>query len=229
MKATIIGITPRIAKIDDVTKLQVNYTYLVPFNKRNVLPIILPIDSKLLASALELCDGFLVIGGDDINPTLYGETNTGLSKCVNDSLDSIDQEVIKYAYSHRKPLLGICRGIQSLAVFLGGTLHQDLETCNVRHECENHEHIVDRMLTTPFTSLLPEHFMVNSYHHQAVNIVPNGFQVIFKYQDTIEAIEHETLPIIGVQWHPERYQTPESEIIFDYFIKIVNNNKNLTN
>ena len=72
------------------------------------------------------------------------------------------------------------------------------------------------------SKLLPEKFLVNTFHHQAVKTVPEGFIATYKNADVIEAIEHKTLPIVAVQWHPERYYTKESEIIFDYFLEKVN-------
>ena len=83
---------------------------------------------------------------------------------------------------------------------------------------ENKKHYVTKVSNTKLTSLLPESFLVNSYHHQSVKDLPDGFITTFVNQDVIEAIEHQTLPLIGIQWHPERFYTNESKIIFDYLI-----------
>ena len=69
---------------------------------------------------------------------------------------------------------------------------------------ENKKHYVTKVSNTKLTSLLPESFLVNSYHHQSVKDLPDGFITTFVNQDVIEAIEHQTLPLIGIQWHPER-------------------------
>ncbi|MEI3526698.1 MAG: gamma-glutamyl-gamma-aminobutyrate hydrolase family protein [Bacilli bacterium] len=67
---------------------------------------------------------------------------------------------------------------------------------------------------------------MNSYHHQSVKDLPDGFITTFVNQDVIEAIEHQTLPLIGIQWHPERFYTNESKIIFDYFFDLIKEYKN---
>ena len=219
MKKHIIGITPRFC--NEPPKVQANYSYFVPFNKRDIIPIVLPVGSKHLKEVLDLCDGFLIIGGDDIDPKYYNQENKGFSRDVQPLIDEVDLEVIEYIKKNPKPTLGICRGIQSLAAFWGGSLYQDLDNEHVLHTSSNNEHDVVAVANTPLTKLLPSEFKVNTYHHQAVKRVPTDFIVSFMHDDAIEAIEHKNLPILGVQWHPERYDTKESEIIFDYFVSLI--------
>lgn len=220
MKTPLVGITPRLQKKDNIL-IQVNYNYIIPMVERNLNHIILPLESPLLEDILNLCDAFLVIGGDDINPNLYGEINAGLSKGIDDRLDSIDAKVIKHAIKSKKPLLGICRGLQSIAVFCGGSLYQDIDTAHLKHDNFDKKHLVNTIKITKLTKQLPKTFLVNTYHHQAINKIPLNFDVIFQHQDIIEGIEHQTLPIFGIQWHPERIKSPESIIIFDYFNSLI--------
>lgn len=169
-----------------------------------------------------MCDGFIIIGGDDINPKFYNENNdNNLSKGIEEITDSIDQKILNYAISHHIPTLGICRGIQAMAAFMNGSLYQDIYFANLNHPQENKKHYVTKVSNTKLTSLLPESFLVNSYHHQSVKDLPDGFITTFVNQDVIEAIEHQTLPLIGIQWHPERFYTNESKIIFDYFFNLI--------
>ena len=147
----------------------------------------------------------LIIGGDDINPNEYGENNDlGLSKEIHPVADKVDKAIINHAIKYTKPMFGICRGIQAICAFMGGKLVQDLKYENVNHPLtEEHKHYVDKVNNIGVAKLLPDHFLINSWHHQAVKVVPEGFEVIFKNDETIEAMEHTTLPILGVQWHPE--------------------------
>ena len=127
-----------------------------------------------------------------------------------------------------KPILGICRGHQVLNVYFGGTLTQHIEghrasegTCF--HASETEENSIMRRL---FGKTLT----VNSIHHQAVNAVGDGFLVTQRSADgTVEAIEHKSMPIIGVQWHPERMclankqgNSVDSMPLFEYFAALIN-------
>lgn len=221
MMKPIVGIVPRVDYVNTNYRLQVNYTYLDPFNKRDITPIILPLNSDNVEELLPLCSGFLVPGGDDINPEYYGEPNEGDSKDVDANLDKLDKIVLEYAMKNHVPTLGICRGIQSIAAFLGGSLHQDIKKANLNNEEVDHKHMVTNTFNHPFNNLFPSKFEINSYHHQAVKKVPEDFVVTFMHNDIIEGIHHHALPIFGVQWHPERFDTLESKIIFDYFVGLV--------
>ena len=221
MKAALIGIVTRTEMNNGTYKLQVNANYFEAFTSRGVSAIIISNCDPNLQQTLSLCDGFLLPGGDDIDPSYYGEENKGLSKEIDYSLDELDRKVIQYAYKNDVPLLGICRGIQSLAAFLGGSLYQDIKEANLSHDVVEKSHLVNNLHTHPFCDLFKDVFGINSFHHQSVNKVPEGFKVIFKAQDVIEGIIHEEKPILGVQWHPERLATIESKIIFDTFVNWV--------
>lgn len=221
MKKFIIGITPRFLEHNDKEYVQVNQYYIDELVKRDTAPLII-VDSPNVQELLELCDAFLVIGGDDFDPLFYNQTNTGLSKGIKRNLDLLDQKIILYAEQSKKPLLGICRGHQALAALTGGSLYQDIKEAKLLHQEENdHMHLVHKVNNSPLANLLPDNFMVNSYHHQAIKDLPADYIVTFKCHDIIEAIEHKKLPIIGVQWHPERMTSNETKIIFDYFIDCI--------
>lgn len=224
MKQLVIGISPRYTFCKETNRrfLQVNTNYIEQIVNRNAIPLIL-IPGPNLINSLKICDGILEIGGDDINPKYYGETNDlGLSKEIDDETDLVDKEIVEYAIANKLPILGICRGIQCLAAFLGGKLTQDISADKLEHPSTDKKHYVERISLGNLSKLLPEKFLVNTYHHQAVTEVPEGFIATYKNGDVIEAIEHLSLPIIAVQWHPEKYYTKESEIIFDYFLERAN-------
>ncbi len=218
----IIGIAPRSMTYSNNYKVQVNVSYLTPFNNRDINVIILPIESPNILELLELCDGFLLPGGDDIDPVYYNQNNDlGLSKDMDPALDKVDKIILDYAVANQKPVLGICRGIQSISAFLGGSLYQDIEHAGLQHEVNDAKHMVTTTPNTRISNLFKESFLINSYHHQVVDKLPKGFVVTHIYQDVIEGIIHETLPIFGVQWHPERFDSLESETIFDWFVEEV--------
>ena len=221
MQKPIIGIVPRTEYVNTNYRVQVNYSYLEPFNSRDITPIILPLNSENIEELLPLCSGFLVPGGDDINPEYYGEQNEGDSKDVDANLDKLDKIVLEYAMKHHVPTLGICRGIQSIAAFLGGSLHQDIKKAGLNNEEVDHKHMVKNTFNHPFNNMFPSNFEINSYHHQAVKKVPDDFVVTFMHNDIIEGMHHHALPIFGVQWHPERFDSVESKVIFDYFAKLI--------
>ena len=221
MAKPIIGIVPRTEYVNTNYRVQVNYSYLEPFNKRDITPIILPLNSNNVSELLPLCDGFLVPGGDDINPEYYGEANEGDSRDVDENLDKLDKIVLEYALKNKVPTLGICRGVQAIAAFLGGSLHQDITKAGLKNDEVEHKHMVKNTFIHPFNNLFPSNFEINSYHHQAVKKVPDDFVITFMHNDIIEGIIHHALPIIGVQWHPERFDSNESKTIFDYFAGLI--------
>ena len=224
MNQKIIGITPRYYFNDDKKKfLRVSQMYLDYLDNNDVLYFILT-PSTNIEQMLSLCDGFLVIGGDDFDPIHYGQTNElNLSKEIDPVIDTIDKQVIDHAVANKKPLLGICRGLQAIVVTQGGTLHQDIAHDNLNHPHEGIYHKVTKVKNMGVAKLLPDEFTVNTYHHQCADILPEGFHTLLMNGDVIEFIEHETLPIIGAQWHPERLDSEESKIILNYFLDKVKN------
>ena len=220
MKDLIIGVTARIHDEENNTYVRVHKQYLDNLTSRGMTPIILC--PHLYESLLPICDGFLVIGGDDINPAMYNESNEeGLSKHIRDYLDELDKAVVDYAITNKKPLLGICRGIQAISATQGKKLYQDFPSSGLEHPYEGKFHNVVKVNSAPLADKLPDEFQVNTFHHQCVKELPDGFVVTFKNGDVIEGIEHTTLPIYGFQWHPERLNDAQTEIIFSYFKECV--------
>lgn len=154
----------------------------------------------------ELCEGLLLSGGDDVDPELYGETI--LNDTVGPDPERTQFEVpLARAFLERgKPILTICRGFQLLNVLLGGTLYQDLleqkgwihSNGKIRHDLYAEEGSILHALFGPV-------FKVNSTHHQAIKALAPGLRVTARsVEGIIEGYEHESLPIFGVQFHPER-------------------------
>lgn len=150
------------------------------------------------------CDGLVLCGGSDIDPGIYGEELNG-SFGIDWQRDEREMELLRlYA---GKPILGICRGHQIVNAWFGGKLDQDIAVRSA-HTGENYKelfHGVEAAEGSRMEQLFGHRFRVNSSHHQAISAVAPGFRATLWSPDgVIEAIEHETLPILGVQWHPER-------------------------
>ncbi|MDE6408400.1 MAG: gamma-glutamyl-gamma-aminobutyrate hydrolase family protein [Anaeroplasmataceae bacterium] len=147
-------------------------------------------DFLTLETNLNAFDAFLLPGGYDIDPLHYNQENYA-SHHIDYEMDMLDKKIICYAYQTKKPLLGICRGIQSINVFLGGTLKQDI----AHHMNENH-----------FIYMNNHYVLVNSFHHQSIDKLAPDLEAIGTSLDgEIEVIKHKSLPIYGVQFHPELF------------------------
>ena len=152
------------------------------------------------------CAGLLLPGGGDIDPALYGQENAG-SVGIDGERDAREKTLFEYFLAQRRPILGVCRGTQLINVLLGGTLHQDIP--GHRDEKDDNflhgSHTEDPLLL----SLYGERFPINSTHHQAIDRLGEGLRAVQWADDgTVEAVRHETLPLFGVQWHPERLREP---------------------
>ena len=163
------------------------------------------------------CDGFVVVGGDDVNPKYYNEENIA-SSTVEEEIDKLDLRVIDYAVKHNKPLLGICRGLQITNVYFGGSLKQDI----LNHKNDRHKILaVEEFFNFPNTE------NVNTFHHQSIKKLGNGLKAIYYSPDgEIEFITHEKLPIFATQFHPEKDGESEfSQLILQHFKHLLNIHK----
>jgi len=211
----IIGIATRTIVFEGKTRDYVCRSYLDILKAFGLIPLPLSLHST---SLFNLCSAFLIPGGGDIDPVRFQEKDEGFSKNVNPETDALDEAIVQYARENGLPLLGICRGMQAINVFIGGSIHQDIGS--------NHRHIISgHHLTAVPNRLLPfpGSLSVNSFHHQAVKALAPGLIPVARHMDgTVEAVVHEELPIIGIQWHPELLpDSPETQIIFTCFKKLL--------
>ena len=174
-------------------------------------PVIIPpvADKEVLINTLDHIDGLILSGGGDINPLYCGEEPTPGLHGINSERDLPELLIVRIAYNRQLPMLGICRGIQTLAMALGGKVDQDIKA-SVKHsqDADRSEptHSVDIEKDSTLYNIYKETtLLVNSFHHQAVSEPGSKFRVVARSKDGIaEAMESaEYKSIVGVQWHPE--------------------------
>lgn len=182
-------------------------------------PVVLPVPEidqpeEHWSGLLDRLDGLLISGGPDVDPRHFGEVPLRGLGAVNPERDRFELALLQLALARDLPVLGICRGVQVLAVAAGGTLWQDLATqvpASIKHRQEApFWHTTHEVRALPGSGLAAcyggETFMVNTFHHQAVRDLPAGFvATAFAPDGVIEAIESvRHRRAFGVQWHPER-------------------------
>lgn len=161
--------------------------------------------------------GLVLSGGEDVEPSRYGEEPVPELGEVNVVRDTMEWRALEVALAMDIPVLGICRGMQVLNVFLGGTLYQDLPTQRgdmISHDQTSpwghHHHDVSCAPGTLLHGILGDcvPLKINSFHHQAVKDLAPGLRCTAQAEDgLIEGIESENHRwVLGVQWHPERHE-----------------------
>ena len=152
-------------------------------------------------------DGLLLPGGGDIDPCYYGQAR--LTECgePDRDLDALQFAVLDAFVRARKPVLGVCRGHQLVNVHFRGTLFQHLDTAgdHTRRDGADNVHATRVEPDSRLFRVYGAEPTVNSSHHQGVDRPGDGLRVVQRAADgVVEALEHESLPILCVQWHPER-------------------------
>lgn len=170
--------------------------------------------SEQLAS----CDRLLLPGGGDLDPALWNEPDLG-SRTPDPFLDKTQLSLLHAFVTAGKPVLGICRGLQVINVYFGGTIIQHLSTAS-NHEYKDADqyHSVHNVPGSALFQLYGSDMIVNSAHHQGCGRIGDGLLITQTAPDcVIEALEHEKKPVLGVQWHPER-TFAEGKRLFQYFL-----------
>lgn len=226
----IIGIT---TDFEEEGKNILKNTYVQAVIRAGGLPLIVPVGlEEDVDQLVEMLDGLLLSGGNDINPMLFNEEPHEHLGEVTPSRDSSELELARRMLKTGKPILGICRGLQVLNVAVGGTLYQDLHNQiegpilqHVQKAPETHSsHYVQVEKGSLLESIAEsERIQVNTNHHQSLKGVPPIFKVTGVASDgIIEAIEStDEQFVLGLQWHPEALAKAKDAVslrIFERFI-----------
>ena len=202
----LIGISANTADID----LTLRRVYCDQIVRAGGVPVVLPPvdDAEVLINMLEGIDGLVLTGGADYNPLWYGEQPEKELHTINSTRDLPELLLTRLAFNRQIPILGICRGVQTMAIALGGNLVQDLKT-PLKHgqDAPRSEatHSVTITEGSTLYGLYGQETFVNSFHHQAVKDCGSHLHVVATAPDgVIEAVEStEQKALMGVQWHPE--------------------------
>ncbi len=241
MKKPLIGISTLLFK--DVTgatpanpmtgRFFANRSFVRSVIEAGGVPVLLPgtFDKDCIDEYLNTCDGFIMVGGPDANPVLFGEEPSEKARTGNTTVDMHDVALIRAAIDMDKPILGVCRGMQMMNLAMGGTIYQDLSEYEERlkaglggessvtgptgepkvllHRQPGPEgdpyHIVKTVPGTKTAEIFGEKVAVNSLHHQAVKDPAPGAVISAAAMDGVaEAIEFPDKRFaVGLQWHPE--------------------------
>lgn len=231
MNRPVIAITPWLRPLPTALGAQTSLYTLDPAYARCVAaaggrPTIVPQDHDPVA-ALAGADGLVLSGGSDVHPSSYRSPSAGVEADASSDVDAWELSLIAEARRRSIPTLGICRGMQLLAVAHGGTLIQHLddglhpgmgvlspdETLALRHDIEVIE-------GSQLAAILgANRLRVNTIHHQGIDH-PGTLRVsAVGPSGVIEAIEAADWPALGLQWHPEKMREPEQQRLFDHLVE----------
>jgi len=197
------------------------------------MPVLIPHKGDT-TSVARFIDGLLISGGNDIDPSYFHELPHPSVRLTPRERTDFEITLLRSVMELRKPVLGICYGMQLINVALGGSLYQDIgsqirgaiDHRNGRHNVRIIQSTAAHVLRPVFSGLNPE-ITVNSSHHQAVKGLGEGLEVFAVSEEgVIEGLFKKDYPfLVGVQWHPERVSEFErkydklSSGIFELFIK----------
>ena len=183
------------------------------------VPLVIPpvADKHVILNTLDRIDGLILSGGGDYDPHWAGEEPSPLLGTINAERDLPELLITRLAYNRQLPILGICRGIQTLATAFGGHVAQDIsevsgwkQEVSIKHSQDAPREEATHSVTIEKDSLISVAYQateikVNSFHHQAVDNPGDKFRAVATSPDgIIEAMESsEYKSVIGVQWHPE--------------------------
>lgn len=211
----------------------VNHNYVTSLEKAGAVPVLLPVlrDPEDIRVQLRGLDGVLVPGGYDIDPSFYGEEPQPELGYIMPEVDAYTISLIRMAAELQLPVLGICKGIQAINVAFGGTLYQSQDK-EIRG-CIKHVQAAARKQPTHSITILPGSFLsealgteirVNSFHHQSIKKLAEGFRVTASAPDgVVECIERADAGqsfMCGVQFHPEmmaEFDNPDMLRLFAAF------------
>ena len=201
-------------------------------------PVLIPLlddDLAALRSVYEACQGILIPGGVDIDPAFFGEQPHAKLGRTDPARDRVELQLAKWAVEDKKPVLGLCRGLQIINVALGGTLFQDIESefpGAIRHDYFpifgfERDHVAHEVALEPGSRLRgvleSDRVSVNSMHHQGIKaLAPARVATAVAPDGLVEAAEGRNGAfLVGVQWHPEVFERRDPRVrrLFREFVE----------
>ena len=193
-------------------------------------------DLDMCKRKIDSCDGVIFAGGNDFDPDLYGGDRS-LVETYSREDDDKSLSILDYCIGLQKPIFGICRGMQLINIYYGGSLYDDIAkqfSDKICHRNKDNTLAYHDISISPDTRLMKiaksDRLEVNSYHHEGIKDLGDGLAVSARSDDgLIEAIENPYYPyMIGVQWHPEiNYEENDlSKRLLKDFIKSSDAGKN---
>ncbi len=217
-------------------------TYLRALHSAGAAPFTIPLemDEDTYRALFERLDGVFLAGGEDIDPSNYGQARHELLGLTDAERDRVEILFTRWAVDEGKPILGVCRGHQVLSVALDGTMLQDVQAMwpgAERHDYRDNtqftrnflSHTIDLDPTSSLAQVMGARVQVNSLHHQAIDRLGRGLKVVGTTTGgVIEAVELEHHPFaVGVQWHPEELIADANMLgLFQAFAHASNGNGN---
>ena len=238
MQKPLIGVTPLLDRGRDSYWMLPGY--FLALEEAGAVPVMLPLTDgeAALRRIVDALDGFLIAGGQDVSPALYGEQTKPTCKEICPERDAMESVLLRLLWDADKPVFGICRGLQILNAHLGGTLYQDLTAehpSDVNHRMaapyDRAEHTATLLKDTPLYALLRQETIgVNSCHHQAIKTLAPGLSPMAVSPDgLVEAVYAPGKRFVwAVQWHPEFfYRVDEnSRKLFTAFVNAAKGGEN---
>lgn len=236
----VIGVTTDSERKNGYYYQRLNEWNLKSISDNGGIPFMFQItsDDEIIEKYLEMVDGILFTGGNDVNPQYYGEDPIKEIGVLDCERDAFELKLYRKAVEKDIPILGICRGSQIMNVASGGKLYQDVYTQKNGTNSHSYEffgafeyHNVDIITDSKLFEILKvSELKTNSYHHQSIKEPAKGYKpTAFAKDGIIECIESENLTFaVGIQWHPEVMynKLPIFANIFKTFIKYCENYHN---
>lgn len=229
MKKPLIGLVPLVDEGRESYWMLPGY--MTGVEQAGGVPVMLPLtsDEEALRRLAQGLDGFLLTGGHDVSPAVYGAPVSPRCGDCCPKRDEMEGLLLRLVLEADKPVLGICRGIQFLNAALGGTLYQDLPderpSAVIHHQeppYDQPSHPVSLLPGTPLAALMEAHTLpVNSCHHQGIKALAPALSPMAKAEDgLVEAVWMPAARFVwAVQWHPEfAFRTESSRRIFRQFV-----------
>lgn len=215
-----VGIVSHLRAADGIIYNQVSDQLVQALERNGLIPLIIPItDYPMLEDYLRVIDGLIIAGNTSVAPFVYGEEPDSLSGALNLEHDQFELTMIKLATGH-VPILGLERGAQLINVAFGGSLNL-IDSKVIHHGLDKTYHSVTTRKRSIMSDLYGPRLIVSSNHTHRIGDLGNDLKVSGKSSDgVIEVIEHQSLPIIGLQFPAQELPEPLSDLLFQAFRQI---------